>query len=83
MTARVFLAVKNKTFQHHFPLSDYRKGAIWEISKKKQEKSDDKFLKNQKKSRRKNQGFQFLMGFVSGSGYNKKNLGPLPSRSQK
>jgi len=23
------------------------------------------------------------MGFVSGSGYNKKNLGPLPSRSQK
>ena len=49
MTARVFLAVKNKTFQHHFPLSDYRKGAIWEISKKKQEKSDDKFLKNQKK----------------------------------
>ena len=49
MTARVFLAVKNKTFQHHFPLSDYRKGAIWEISKKKKEKSDDKFLKNQKK----------------------------------
>lgn len=82
MTARVLLAVKNKTFQHHFPLSDYRKGAIWEISKKKQEKSDDKFLKNQKKSRRKNQGFQFLMGFVSGSGY-KKKLGPLPSRSQK
>jgi len=42
---------------------------------KKQEKSDDKFLKNQKKSRRKNQGFQFLMGFVSGSGYNKKKFG--------
>jgi hypothetical protein len=84
MTARVLLAVKNKTFQHHFPLSDYRKGAIWEISKKKQEKSDDKiFEKSKKKSRRKNQGFQFLMGFVSGSGYNKKNLGPLPSRSQK
>jgi hypothetical protein len=82
MTARVLLAVKNKTFQHHFPLSDYRKGAIWEISNKKQEKSDDKYLKNQK-SRRKNQGFQFLMGFVSGSGYNKKNLGPPPSRSQK
>jgi len=41
---------------------------------KKQEKSDDKFLKNQKKSRRKNQGFQFLMGFVSGSGYNKKKI---------
>jgi hypothetical protein len=49
MTARVLLAVKNKTFQQHFPLSDYRKGAIWEISNKKQEKSDDKFLKNQKK----------------------------------
>jgi len=50
MTARVLLVVKNKTFQHHFPLSDYRKGAIWEISKKKQEKCDDKFLKNQKKA---------------------------------
>ena len=82
MTARVLLAVKNKTFQHHFPLSDYRKGAIWEISKKTRKKWRQIFEKS-KKSRRKNQGFQFLMGFVSGSGYNKKNLGPLPSRSQK
>ena len=82
MTARVLLAVKNKTFQHHFPLSDYRKGAIWEISKKNKKKVTTNFEKS-KKSRRKNQGFQFLMGFVSGSGYNKKNLGPLPSRSQK
>ena len=43
MTARVFLAVKNKTFQHHFPLSDYRKGAIWEISKKNKKKVTTNF----------------------------------------
>jgi len=49
MTARVFLVVKNKTFQHHFPLSDYRKGAIWEISKKSKKKRRQIFEKSKKK----------------------------------
>jgi len=31
-------------------------------------------LKRKKKSRRKNQGFQHLMGFMSGSGYNIKKI---------
>merc|ERR1711935_774519 len=46
-------------------------------------KNDDDIFQKKKKSRRKNQGFQFLMGFMSGSGYNIKNLGPSTSWSQK
>jgi len=83
----VYLRInKSKTTKHSktiFLFLTIAKVLFGKFRKKHARKKNDDIFQKKKKSRRKNQGFQFLMGFMSGSGYNIKNLGPSTSWSQK
>jgi len=83
----VYLRInKSKTTKHSktiFLFLTIAKVLFGKFRKKTCKKKKWRHFSKEKKSRRKNQGFQFLMGFMSGSGYNIKNLGPSTSWSQK